>query len=419
MSVVRATLLNVDTLQTTVGAYEGGTITWRFERLDNGSDRAEVTFAPSDADLDFSKTYFGYDPAKPFKVVWEAGDRAPKDLIIQIPADAIDTPHRGWMTWHLTGVEQVTGTNAPDPRFVVPDGNGGFSVPVAYYDNDGPSNASIVAARPEVTEGQQKVFTFEVTREAIGFQGNVRVTVQIEGSGDHPADLSRFGLGPDPIVLDLPYWQQSQQIEINLPNDGTYQGDQTLTATIVKAVYVQGGIGGNTDIALGSATVTIHDNDTQTAAYPTHPAYRFYDTFSGGHFYTVSAVERDSILAHIPSYTYEGEGFKTLDAQTPGADAVWRFYNPVNGEHFFTISTVERDIIRANLPDFQFEGIGFHASDTAEAGMTAVFRFYDTFSNSHFFTTDAHERDVVMQSLPTYHFEGIAFYVPTADTVIA
>ncbi len=45
---------------------------------------------------------------------------------------------------------------------------------------------------------------------------------------------------------------------------------------------------------------------------------------------------------------------------------VYRFYNPTVGEHFFTISLAEKNSIIANLPAYHYEGIGFYAYATQQ-----------------------------------------------------
>jgi lysyl endopeptidase len=47
-----------------------------------------------------------------------------------------------------------------------------------------------------------------------------------------------------------------------------------------------------------------------------HPAYRFYNTVSDSHFYTVDAAERDNVAATLPNFRYEGVAFYEPKAGT-------------------------------------------------------------------------------------------------------
>ena len=151
---------------------------------------------------------------------------------------------------------------------------------------------------------------------------------------------------------------------------------------------------------------------TPASAASDPSVYRFYDTERGGHFFTSSIAERDSVVSQLPAYSYEGVGFKALDPGPAGAAPVFRFYNAMEGGHFFTISTVERDTVMATNSAYRYEGVGFYEANAAGAGLTPVYRYYDPSNGGHFFTADAAEKASVDAHSPNYHFEGIAFYAP-------
>ena len=44
-----------------------------------------------------------------------------------------------------------------------------------------------------------------------------------------------------------------------------------------------------------------------------------------------------------------------------GGTPLYRFYQPAKGVHFYTISAAERDYIIANSPSYRYEGIGYYA----------------------------------------------------------
>ena len=94
------------------------------------------------------------------------------------------------------------------------------------------------------------------------------------------------------------------------------------------------------------------------------PVYRLYNPIVDGHFYTVSEAERDAILANNSDYVLEGEAFTAFadEITAPeGATPVYRFFIPDSGAYFYTISEVERDSIIANLPNYSYEGIAFYS----------------------------------------------------------
>lgn len=137
--------------------------------------------------------------------------------------------------------------------------------------------------------------------------------------------------------------------------------------------------------------------------------YRFYNQKAGGHFFTSSLEERDTIIANVPYFTFEGTAFDTLTPTATGAVNVYRFYNTLTDSHFYTASEAERDIVLQTLPALRFEGVGFSAAMAPGEGLEAVYRFYNFSAGGHFFTSDVSERDVVMKNAG-FRYEGIAFY---------
>lgn len=65
------------------------------------------------------------------------------------------------------------------------------------------------------------------------------------------------------------------------------------------------------------------------------PLFRLYQPYTGDHFYTIDAAERDAALAS-GSYVYEGMAGWAFDAMAPGRKALYRAYNPQTGQHLFT-----------------------------------------------------------------------------------
>jgi Protein of unknown function (DUF1566)/Repeat of unknown function (DUF5648) len=140
--------------------------------------------------------------------------------------------------------------------------------------------------------------------------------------------------------------------------------------------------------------------------------YRFFNTKTGAHFFTMSAIERDYVQTTLPFFNFEGISFFAYPDADSSMSPVYRFYNNVTGTHFFTISAAERDYVIATWPTiFSFEGTSWHASTTQQAGWVPVYRFFNTKTGAHFYTISAAERDNVIATLSWYNFEGIGYYV--------
>lgn len=140
--------------------------------------------------------------------------------------------------------------------------------------------------------------------------------------------------------------------------------------------------------------------------------YRFFNTLTGVHFYTISAQERDRVLAELPQFSLDGPAFFSLRANSAGLSPVYRFYNRVSGTHFYTISAAERDDVVARFPDiFQLEGVAWYASTASGTGWVPMHRFFNTRTGTHFYTASEQERANVVASLPDYVYEGIGYFI--------
>lgn len=140
--------------------------------------------------------------------------------------------------------------------------------------------------------------------------------------------------------------------------------------------------------------------------------YRFFNTLTGVHFYTISTQERDRVQAELPQFNYEGPAFFSLQAPSAGLSPVYRFYNRVSGTHFYTISASERDDVVARFSDiFQLEGVAWHASTSGGEGWVPIHRFFNTRTGTHFYTASDEERANVVANLRQFTYEGIGYYI--------
>jgi hypothetical protein len=139
--------------------------------------------------------------------------------------------------------------------------------------------------------------------------------------------------------------------------------------------------------------------------------FRFYNTSANVHFFTLSETERDTIIATLPQFRYEGAAFFAYAEAGPELSPVFRFFNTSNNAHFYTISTAERDSIIANLKQFRYEGPVWYARTAPGEGSTPLYRFFRNANSAHFFTSSSAERDTIIASLPDFRFEGEAYFV--------
>jgi len=142
------------------------------------------------------------------------------------------------------------------------------------------------------------------------------------------------------------------------------------------------------------------------------PIYRFFNTTTGTHFYTSSFEEKNFVSNTLPQFNYEGIAFSGAGiTSAANVSPVYRFFNSATGTHFYTISKTEKDNILSNLPNFNFEGEAYSAHTINSAGTKALHRFYNTKTGTHFYTASDAEKANVQNTLPHYTYEGIAYYV--------
>ncbi len=124
------------------------------------------------------------------------------------------------------------------------------------------------------------------------------------------------------------------------------------------------------------------------------------------------------------AYNYEAEKFNVLssdkDALTgvdiAGAEEVYRFFNTQTGAHLYTMDEVEKQYIEDNLSNYNYEGIKFYAFEDAPQDIETVpvFRMLNGQSGSHLFTTDQTELNYIQDNLSHFSLEGnngVAFHV--------
>ena len=152
------------------------------------------------------------------------------------------------------------------------------------------------------------------------------------------------------------------------------------------------------------------------------PVYRFYNNQRGTHFFSQSITEKNFISANYPQFSYENAVFNAYsNADAATRSPVFRFYNSATQSHFYTIDVAEKDGIRAKIasgawPQFAFEGTSWYAKTptqfaAAAEGTIPLYRFYRN-NGTHFYTASAAEKTSIQTNLSAYYtYEGIAYYV--------
>lgn len=152
----------------------------------------------------------------------------------------------------------------------------------------------------------------------------------------------------------------------------------------------------------------------QQKSYGLQPSqvYRFLNTKTGAHFYTMSDVEKATIERTLPQFQYEGRAFFVLSTYDAPRRPVFRFYSIYTGTHFYTIDEDEMYYVRTHFSEyFNYEGVAWWASPYAGAGWAPIHRFFNNEAGTHFYTASEQERLNVIATAPHMEYEGIGYYV--------
>ena len=156
--------------------------------------------------------------------------------------------------------------------------------------------------------------------------------------------------------------------------------------------------------------------------------HRFYQFDDGFHFYTADDNENNVIQAQSEAgnlqYEYEGESFAALASNKDSltgeviedAKEVFRFYNTDTGAHLFTMDVNEKNYIVENLDNYTLEGVAYYAFTEAqeEVETIPVYRMLNGQTNTHLLTVDTNEVNYIQENLSHFSLEGdggVAFYV--------
>ncbi len=174
-----------------------------------------------------------------------------------------------------------------------------------------------------------------------------------------------------------------------------------------------------TDYQIAKITVTAEGIESVTSDNDVE-VYRFFNTNSQLEFYTTDEFERDYIIENLSHYEIEGVAFiaanEPLEEDITGLSPVYRFFNSTTGVHMYTVSEDEKNAVLENS-NYSFEGIAYYGYETQVDGTEPLYRFYNSELDAHFYTSSAEQRDIYLDS-PDYQPEGengIAFYVELVE----
>lgn len=157
---------------------------------------------------------------------------------------------------------------------------------------------------------------------------------------------------------------------------------------------------------------------TKAASSVDAKVYRFYSTNTSAHFYTISPLERNSVMGSNGSLNYEGAGYAASMTPGTGLLPVYRFFNRATGTHFYTISEAEKNNVLASLSSvYQLEGVAWYAPAAASINWLPNYRFYNKNSGTHFYTANESEKSQIIQGNKSLSYEGVAYYVKSATAV--
>ena len=137
--------------------------------------------------------------------------------------------------------------------------------------------------------------------------------------------------------------------------------------------------------------------------------WRFYSDATRGHFFTISAAEKEKLRTTSKTWQFEGAAYRAYTGAAEGTVPLYRFWSDQIQGHFFTISESEKNRLIATSKTWKYEGIAYHVYPKEVAGSVAVYRFWSDAVQHHFYTVSASERDSLRKG-KTWSYEGIAFW---------
>ena len=241
------------------------------------------------------------------------------------------------------------------------------------------------------------------------------------GTGEEATPVELTLSDPNPSFIGVK--KSGTDLVVDIDGDGIINPERDLNIANYFTDDGQLGEGAIEQVA-NLTSEDILDYATSEPIVEGSTVYRFFNPSVGVHFYTASEGERDAVQENL-SDVYDFEGASYVGAphdedgdELTGAKPVYRFFNTSTGVHLYTINELERDSIIENLPNYNFEGVAYYGFETEQPETQALYRFYNPVIDAHFYTPNAGERDNVLETLPDYQLEGdsgVTFYIQPVD----
>jgi predicted Zn-dependent protease len=152
----------------------------------------------------------------------------------------------------------------------------------------------------------------------------------------------------------------------------------------------------------------IYENSTGVT-----PVYRFFNSVSNCHFYTISQVEKNNLICCDPNMDFEGIAWYAYPNQQLNTVPVYRFYSEVLKYHFYTADETEKERLVCCDPVWHYEGIAWYIYPDQQENTVPVYRFYNSALPGHFYTVGDSEKDRLICCDPSWNYEGIAYFAIT------
>ncbi len=195
---------------------------------------------------------------------------------------------------------------------------------------------------------------------------------------------------------------------VTIPASVKSIGEMAFSYTALRTVYVSAG---DTERVRGLFVSSQHDVSGIQFVEMDMPqtVWRFYSKAYKGHFFTISAAEKQNLIDTNPNWKFEGGAYRAYTNQATGTTALYRFYSKGYRGHFFTINAQEAEEVKKNR-NWKYEGIAYYVYASAVAGTVPVHRFWSKGYKHHFYTTSETEKEDLVAHNPNWKYEGIAFY---------
>ena len=278
-----------------------------------------------------------------------------------------------------------------------------------------------------ITDELSEEFAAGVSMEKPGVFTSGWSTSMAEGPGDYfSSDDNTFTVKLADTELMLYKAVESVALDVDLsieagktakitstitPSDATNQdlewssNDESVATVDEEGVVTAQGAGTATITATSVDNPDAKATCEVTVTAKPEPAesqdmFRLYNPYSGEHFYTASAYERDALVG----LGWHGEGVGWIAPEVSEVP-VYRLYNQYAGDHHYTTSAVERDhLVELGWTD---EGVGWHSA--GESGVP-VYRQYNPYASAgtHNYTTSEYEAMALVEL--GWLYEGIGWY---------